>query len=288
MAEPSPARRPVPLIESGKTRPRVPSARRRAAAADRPCLLPAELYFLIARYLSAGPCRRAAQVSAGGREGGRTGGRSSSRSRPGLTVRLCRRCWCRSWSSTRSVIRPRVPRPRVPGPARLASRPRWSLGRLSCLFPAVAEEVGLGGQRAQQELRGIGEHRPPVRPRPPRARSLVRPPTRVPSRVSAPVRAPRGRSRGAHGCPGRPARFPLPPLGSRLGPGGRFGRKRSWGRRGHRRGRPWLAAWPGLQVRLQPLRGALSSPSVRTCNSSSHWSPLSCPAQVFRPLVSLE
>ncbi|XP_047419828.1 bromodomain and WD repeat-containing protein 1 isoform X3 [Sciurus carolinensis] len=37
MAEPAPARRPVPLIES-------------------------ELYFLIARYLSAGPCRRAAQV----------------------------------------------------------------------------------------------------------------------------------------------------------------------------------------------------------------------------------
>ncbi|XP_058152229.1 bromodomain and WD repeat-containing protein 1 isoform X2 [Dasypus novemcinctus] len=37
MTEPSPARRPVPLIES-------------------------ELYFLIARYLSAGPCRRAAQV----------------------------------------------------------------------------------------------------------------------------------------------------------------------------------------------------------------------------------
>uniref|UniRef100_A0AC11EB45 Uncharacterized protein n=1 Tax=Ovis aries TaxID=9940 RepID=A0AC11EB45_SHEEP len=37
MAEPSPARRPVPLIES-------------------------ELYFLIARYLSAGPCRRAAQL----------------------------------------------------------------------------------------------------------------------------------------------------------------------------------------------------------------------------------
>ncbi|KAK2507744.1 hypothetical protein MC885_000988, partial [Smutsia gigantea] len=37
MADPSPARRPVPLIES-------------------------ELYFLIARYLSAGPCRRAAQV----------------------------------------------------------------------------------------------------------------------------------------------------------------------------------------------------------------------------------
>nr|XP_028701154.1 bromodomain and WD repeat-containing protein 1 isoform X2 [Macaca mulatta] len=37
MAEPSSARRPVPLIES-------------------------ELYFLIARYLSAGPCRRAAQV----------------------------------------------------------------------------------------------------------------------------------------------------------------------------------------------------------------------------------
>uniref|UniRef100_A0A2K5RNF9 Bromodomain and WD repeat-containing protein 1 n=1 Tax=Cebus imitator TaxID=2715852 RepID=A0A2K5RNF9_CEBIM len=42
MAEPSSARRPVPLIES-------------------------ELYFLIARYLSAGPCRRAAQVSAGPR-----------------------------------------------------------------------------------------------------------------------------------------------------------------------------------------------------------------------------
>ncbi|XP_037059091.1 bromodomain and WD repeat-containing protein 1-like [Peromyscus leucopus] len=37
MAEPPPARRPVPLIES-------------------------ELYFLIARYLSAGRCRRAAQV----------------------------------------------------------------------------------------------------------------------------------------------------------------------------------------------------------------------------------
>ncbi|XP_055975288.1 bromodomain and WD repeat-containing protein 1 [Sorex fumeus] len=37
MAEPAPARRPVPLVES-------------------------ELYFLIARYLSAGPCRRAAQV----------------------------------------------------------------------------------------------------------------------------------------------------------------------------------------------------------------------------------
>ncbi|KAF6117616.1 bromodomain and WD repeat domain containing 1 [Phyllostomus discolor] len=37
MAESSPARRPVPLIES-------------------------ELYFLIARYLSAGPCRRAAQL----------------------------------------------------------------------------------------------------------------------------------------------------------------------------------------------------------------------------------
>nr|KAF6377311.1 bromodomain and WD repeat domain containing 1 [Myotis myotis] len=67
MAESSPARRPVPLIES-------------------------ELYFLIARYLSAGPCRRAAQVSAGLAGGG----------------------------------------------------------------PVAAEEAGLGGQRAQQELRGIG------------------------------------------------------------------------------------------------------------------------------------
>lgn len=79
MAEPSPARRPVPLIESGKTRPRVPSARRRAAATDRPCLLPAELYFLIARYLSAGPCRRAAQVStAGGRTDRRAGGQTGA------------------------------------------------------------------------------------------------------------------------------------------------------------------------------------------------------------------
>ncbi|TKC42865.1 hypothetical protein EI555_021383, partial [Monodon monoceros] len=68
MAESSPARRPVPLIESGKTRrPRRPRPGRgplfaAAPAPDPIPRLPAELYFLIARYLSAGPCRRAAQV----------------------------------------------------------------------------------------------------------------------------------------------------------------------------------------------------------------------------------
>lgn len=79
MAEPSPARRPVPLIESGKTRSARALSRRprpgpgplsSAAVSPSPDWSPrfsAELYFLIARYLSAGPCRRAAQVSAGPR-----------------------------------------------------------------------------------------------------------------------------------------------------------------------------------------------------------------------------
>lgn len=72
-------RRPdVRCLSSSRVRHgRASPARCRAAAADRPCLLPAELYFLIARYLSAGPCRRAAQVSAG-----RAGGRAN-RGEPG-------------------------------------------------------------------------------------------------------------------------------------------------------------------------------------------------------------
>lgn len=98
-----------------------------------------------------------------------------------LTARLvgCR-CWCRSWSSIRSVQRvapaPRPPSPLaassglsrpVPLPAAPASRPPARLpsgpdprGGHSCafrVFAAAAEEAGLGGQRAQQELRGIGE-----------------------------------------------------------------------------------------------------------------------------------
>lgn len=176
MAESSPARRPVPLIESGKTRrPRRPRPGRgplpaAAPAPDPTPRLPAELYFLIARYLSAGPCRRAAQVSAGPRaaaalRGSRPRRRLGSREEVAwrtrgaapapLTARIfgCR-CWCRSWSSTRFVLRggarpaaspaspagpargplarlPRPPPPRPPpGPA------RWSLvcvsGLCSC------------------------------------------------------------------------------------------------------------------------------------------------------------
>ncbi|KAF6117615.1 bromodomain and WD repeat domain containing 1 [Phyllostomus discolor] len=102
MAESSPARRPVPLIES-------------------------ELYFLIARYLSAGPCRRAAQV---------------------LVQELEQYQVCAS----------RRPPPRArPGPPPL--HPGDPRGGHSCafrVFAVAAEEAGLGGQRAQQELRGIG------------------------------------------------------------------------------------------------------------------------------------
>lgn len=96
MAEPSPARRPVPLIESGK--PRRPRPPRGAPgprpsptpARARPLLtrltprLPSELYFLIARYLSAGPCRRAAQVSAGLAGGGRGSGPAPPPPPPGV------------------------------------------------------------------------------------------------------------------------------------------------------------------------------------------------------------
>lgn len=150
MAEPSPARRPVPLIESGKTRgaralprrPRLGPGPLPAAAVSRsPDWSPrfsAELYFLIARYLSAGPCRRAAQVSEGPRAvaalrepgprrrpGSRGGGRRVDRgAAPApLIARLfgCR-CWCRSWSSIRSVLGGvlRVPRRPCLGAARPA------------------------------------------------------------------------------------------------------------------------------------------------------------------------
>lgn len=77
-------RRPdVRCLSSSRVRHgRASPARCRAAAADRPCLLPAELYFLIARYLSAGPCRRAAQVSAGW-----ASGRAGERANRGRTNR---------------------------------------------------------------------------------------------------------------------------------------------------------------------------------------------------------
>lgn len=193
-----------------------------------------------------------------GERASETGGERGSRR--GLTARLlCRRCWCRSWSSIRSVRRPRVPVPA--SPSRPASRPWWSPGRLSCLFPAVAEEVGLGGKRAQQELRGIGEQLP----RPPRAR--------VPSRVSASVRAPRGRARGViHG--GRAARTTGPtPEGSRWRGGGGFGRKRSWGRRRAQAGAP-LA------------RGRAGAPGATASHSEgrSHRSPFRL---VTRALIGL-
>lgn len=60
----------------------------------------------------------------------------------------------------RGPVAPAAPRP---GPA------PWSLGCASRVFAVAAEEVGLGGQRAQQELRGIGETfdiSVPVFPRP--------------------------------------------------------------------------------------------------------------------------
>lgn len=127
---------------------------------------------------------------------------------------------------------PPRPRPRVPAsPSRPASRLWWSPGRLSCLFPAVAEEVGLGGQRAQQELRGIGEQLPGS----PRARA--------PSPLSAPVRAPRGRARGLSTVAGRPGATGLTPEGSWWRGRGGFGRKRSWGRRRAQAGAP-LARGP--------------------------------------------
>lgn len=214
------------------------------------------------------------------RAGGQEGGRSSS-SRPGLTVRLCRRCWCRSWSSTRSVTRPRVPVPASPSrpasPAAVVTRTPFP-----CLFPAVAEEVGLGGQRAQQELRGIGEHRPSSRV--PRALARPRPRPGLRSRAGAAGPLPGG-SRWP-GSSGRLARPPPPtPEGSRWGLGADLAENGPGGGAGRGRGRPWLAARLGLQVRRQPLRGALSAPCVPTCNSSSHWSLLPGPAQVSGPLV---
>ncbi|KAF5927487.1 hypothetical protein HPG69_016126 [Diceros bicornis minor] len=136
MAEPSPARRPVPLIES-------------------------ELYFLIARYLSAGPCRRAAQVSA----------RAGPAAAEVLVQELEQYQVCAAVSAR--PPRPlRVPRP-PPEPARgrpagppspsppqrphLAPAPRGGHSCAPRVFAAAAQEVGLGGQRAQQELRRIGE-----------------------------------------------------------------------------------------------------------------------------------
>lgn len=214
-------------------------------------------------------------MSAGrpGERASETGGERGSRR--GLTARLlCRRCWCRSWSSTRSVRRPRVRVPVPASPSRPASRPWWSPGRFSCLFPAVAEEVGLGGKRAQQELRGIGEQLP----RPPRAR--------VPSRVSASVRAPRGRARGViHG--GLAARDAGPdPRGLTVAGWGRIWQKTVLGAApGAGGGAPGSRPGWGSRCGRQPLRGALSSLCVPTCNSSSHWSLLFCPAQTFRPLV---
>lgn len=100
------------------------------------------------------------------------------------------RCWCRSWSSTRSVlgggplcvpprdlVRGRSPPPPC-GPRPPSSAPRGGHSCASCVFTVAAEEVGLGGQRAQQELRGIGETFdisvpafPSTRPPPPFRRS---------------------------------------------------------------------------------------------------------------------
>lgn len=128
----------LPLIESGNTAgrgeevPPVPPSScpplrmgHGRPPAHAPCSLGVsltELYFLIARFLSTGPCRRALKVSPGlsGARGPRaaragSGGGGSSRSpRSGgakswlvpdsvfFSPSLCR-CWCRSWSSTRSV-----------------------------------------------------------------------------------------------------------------------------------------------------------------------------------------
>lgn len=59
--------------------------------------------------------------------------------------------------ATRPTPHPSPPRGPPPGPAAPSPAPRGGHSCASGVFAVAAEEVGLGGQRAQQELRGIGE-----------------------------------------------------------------------------------------------------------------------------------
>lgn len=189
MAEPSPARRPVPLIES-------------------------ELYFLIARYLSAGPCRRAAQV---------------------LVQEL----------------------------------------EQYQLLPKRLDWEGNEHNRSYEEL--VSSSRVLRAPAPP-------------SRVSAPLRAPRGRARGWSLVVRRPGATGPTPEGSRWRGGGRDLAENGFGGgAGRRRGRPWLAAGLGLQVRPPATeRGALISLPSRFVTRALIGLSFLCPAQTFRPLVPQE
>lgn len=189
-------------------------------------------------------------------EGGRANGRSS-RSRPSLTVRLCRRCWCRSWSSTRSVIRPRVPRPPspCPRPARPPGRGGHSdASRISFqLLPKRLDWEGNEHNRSYEELVST------ARPRPPRARSPAhpRPWTGLCSRAGPAGKLSEGG--GIHGDPGRPAQSP-PPQGSR------------WGR-----GEIWLTTVPG----------AARAPAGASLARGLAGSPGAPPATQRGPLVAL-
>ncbi|KAK2089643.1 hypothetical protein P7K49_032309 [Saguinus oedipus] len=147
MAEPSSVRRPVPLIESGKTQGlATPSPAPPAASAP---LAASQLYFLIARYLSAGPCRRAAQVLVQELEQYQVCARPSPRAQPRAPSR----------PSSDLALRDARPRP-PPDPCPLCARAGAVVTRVRFvsfqLLPKRLDWEGNEHNRSYEELVSIG------------------------------------------------------------------------------------------------------------------------------------